>query len=135
MTKNELVGVDDALADIVWSGLFIEAQGYKLDPTTIYQDNKSAILLETKGKFSSSKRTKHIKARFFRVQNRVEDRELRVQHYTAEEIWANMLTKPKQGAAFARDRATLMNCQENYLEDPSFDWEDTDEGKPGDAFH
>ena len=28
---------------------------------TIYQENKSAILLETNGKMSSSKRTKHIK--------------------------------------------------------------------------
>jgi len=32
-------------------------QGYDMDPSLLYQDNMSAILLETNGRASSSKRT------------------------------------------------------------------------------
>ncbi len=39
---------------------FMEEQGYDMDPSILYQDNMSAILLEKNGKASSSKRTKHI---------------------------------------------------------------------------
>jgi hypothetical protein len=37
----------------------------------LYQDNKSAVLLETNGRASSSKRTKHINIRYYYVADRV----------------------------------------------------------------
>ncbi len=64
-TKAELVGVDNTLAYILWARYFLEEQGYAMQPSLLYQDNISAILLETNGKASSSKRTKHIKVSFF----------------------------------------------------------------------
>ena len=54
---GELGRADDALPQAIWSKYFIEAQGYKMKDNIMYQDNKSSILLETNGKFSSSKRT------------------------------------------------------------------------------
>ena len=42
----ELVGVDDASVYILWTLLFLEEHGYKVKKNTVYQDNKSAILLE-----------------------------------------------------------------------------------------
>lgn len=59
-TEAELVGVDDFMGRILSVRYFIEQQGYNVGPTTVYQDNKSAILLERKGSASSTKRTKHI---------------------------------------------------------------------------
>ena len=56
-TESELVGVDDALTPIMWTRLFMEAQGYKIRDYIVKQGNKSSILLETNGKKSSSKRT------------------------------------------------------------------------------
>ena len=44
-TEGELVGADDAATMILWTGLFMEQQGYPLDKNILFQDNKSAILL------------------------------------------------------------------------------------------
>jgi hypothetical protein len=47
-TEGKLVAVDDAATMILWTKLFLEAQGYNVEKTNVYQDNKIAILLETK---------------------------------------------------------------------------------------
>jgi hypothetical protein len=49
-TEGELVAVNDAATMILWPKLFLEAQGYNVEKNIVYQDNKSAILLETNGK-------------------------------------------------------------------------------------
>jgi Trk-type K+ transport system membrane component len=57
-TESELVvGVDDMMPSILWTRNFLQSQGYGVKEAIIYQDNKSAILLEKNGKASSSKRT------------------------------------------------------------------------------
>ena len=61
-TESELVRIDDALPQILWGKYFIEAQGYTAEHNILLQDNKSTILLATNGKFSSLKKTKHIKS-------------------------------------------------------------------------
>jgi hypothetical protein len=52
-TEAELVGVDDAINMILWTRLFLKEQGYRVEDNMVYQDNKSAILLEKNGKRSS----------------------------------------------------------------------------------
>mmetsp|Transcript_34004 Transcript_34004/g.65363 ORF Transcript_34004/g.65363 Transcript_34004/m.65363 type:complete len:106 (-) Transcript_34004:390-707(-) len=59
-TEAEVVGVDDASSQILWTNYFIKAQGYQINETLVYQDNQSAILLEKNGKQSSGKRTRHM---------------------------------------------------------------------------
>ena len=54
-SKAELVGVYDALPDILWSKYFIKAQGHVIDHNILLQDNKPTILLATNGTMSSSK--------------------------------------------------------------------------------
>ena len=71
-TKAELVGVDDSLAYILWARYFLQEQGYEMEPSLLYQDNISAILLKTNGKVSSSKHTKHIKVRYFYVTDKID---------------------------------------------------------------
>jgi hypothetical protein len=46
-------------------------QGYDMEPSLLYQDNMSAILLETNGRVSSSKRTKHIKVKYYLIKDKV----------------------------------------------------------------
>lgn len=48
-TKSELIGVDDALPRILWTKYFLEEQGYEVEPSVVYQDNKRAMLLEING--------------------------------------------------------------------------------------
>jgi hypothetical protein len=54
-TESELVGVDDVSVMILWTKLFLQEQGYDINSNILYQDNKSAILLETNGKKSPGK--------------------------------------------------------------------------------
>jgi hypothetical protein len=44
----------------------------------VYQDNKSAILLENNGKGSNSKRTRHMDIRYFFVKDRVDRKEVQI---------------------------------------------------------
>ena len=66
-TIGELVACDEMMAQILWTRLFMEAQGVKVTDNILYQDNMSAILLERNGWAYSSKRTKHIEIRYYYV--------------------------------------------------------------------
>ena len=55
--EGELVGVDDLMPHILWTRLFLKAQGYGTRESLIYQDNKAAILLEKNGRLSAGKRS------------------------------------------------------------------------------
>ena len=48
-TEAEVVAVHDNMPSILWTRYFLEAQGYKMKPSMIHQDNQSAMLLETNG--------------------------------------------------------------------------------------
>ena len=63
--EAELVGADDASTKILWTKMFLEAQGYEIRENILYQDNKSTILLLNNGKASSGKRTRAINIRYF----------------------------------------------------------------------
>ena len=54
--KAELVAVDDMAHRILWSKLFMEAQGYRINKNILYQDNKSTIILHNNGRKSVGKR-------------------------------------------------------------------------------
>ena len=115
--EGELVGIDDALPIILWTRYFIEAQGYTVDQNVLYQDNKSTILLANNGRWSSSKRTRHIKSRYFFIKDKVDSGEVEIAHRPTNEMWSDVLTKPKQGKAFRIDRSMLMNCCEDYSDE------------------
>jgi len=65
-TEAELVAIDDAMGQILWTRHFLNGQGIITpDATNIYQDNKNTILLAENGKTSSSRRTRHLDVRYF----------------------------------------------------------------------
>jgi hypothetical protein len=70
--EAKLVGVDELLGYILWACYFMQEQGYDMDPSLLYQDNMSAILLKTNGRASSSKRTKHIKVKYFLIKDKID---------------------------------------------------------------
>jgi hypothetical protein len=103
--EGELVGIDDALPSILWARYFIESQGYSVEQNILYQDNKSTILLANNGRWSSSKRTKHIKSRYFFIKDCVDNGEVAVEYQPTKKMYSDVLTKPKQGKAFRKDSA------------------------------
>jgi hypothetical protein len=111
--ESELISVDDNISTVLWSLYFMQAQGLDMTNARIYQDNKSTILLENHGKMSSSKRTKHIKAKFFFITDKVAQGDVVIEWLPTDQMWVDVNTKPKIGAGFRRDRAMIMNCPEN----------------------
>ena len=107
-TESELVAVDDCMPSICWTRYFMLSQGYEIAENILYQDNRSAILLEKNGKASSSKRTKHINIRFFFVTDRVANDELSVRWCPTGAMIADFWTKPLQGALFKKFRDQIM---------------------------
>jgi len=54
-TEAEIVSIDDVMGKILWTRHIFVANSQHIPTTTIYQDNKSMILLAENGKASSSK--------------------------------------------------------------------------------
>ena len=108
-TEGELVGVDDAMPRILWTRYFIQAQGYPVDASIVYQDNQSAILLEKNGTASSSKRTRHIHIRYYFITDRIRSNEITVEYCPTKEMVGDFFTKPLQGSLFYKLRARILN--------------------------
>ena len=117
-TETELVAVHDKSGDVLWTRHFLEAQGYTITENIIYQDNMSTLSLEKNGRLSSSKRTKHIKAKYFFIKHYYDSGYINLRYCPTEQMWADVLTKPLQGVQFRTMRAILMNCPIEYSEDP-----------------
>ena len=111
------------MPEMLWSLHFIQAQGYDMECVGLYQDNISTQLLIKNGKLSSRKRTKHMKAKFFFIKDRVDDGEIRAVDCPIKEMWADIMTKPLQGTAFRVMRAELMNCDVSYKDLPEEEME------------
>jgi len=109
-TIQELVAVDEMMNDICWTRLFMKEQGIKVTDNILYQDNKSAILLEKNGRVSSSKRTKHIEIRYYYVADRIAKGDLSVVWCPSDKMITDYLTKPLQGKMFTRFRDVLMGA-------------------------
>ena len=102
-TEAELVGLSDAAAQAIHARNFIEAQGYKTAPLTIYQDNMSTIALIKRGE-PCSDRSRHISIRRFWLKERVDGSEVVIVHKDTADMIANLLTKPVQGRQFLKER-------------------------------
>ena len=63
----------------------------------------SCMALIDRGR-STAERTRHIAIRYFWVKERVDAGKARVQHLGTKKMYANLLTKPLQGAQFQEER-------------------------------
>ena len=100
--ESELVGADDASTKILWTKLFMEAQGYDIRENILYQDNKSTILLLNNGKASSGKLTRAINIRYFFLHDQQEKGNVEIKYCPTGEMIGDFMTKPKQGRDFKR---------------------------------
>ena len=107
-TKAELVGADDMSTMILWTRLFMEAQGYEIKKNILYQDNKSTILLENNGKRSSSKRTRAFNIRYFFLTDQIEKGNVTVEYCPTDKMIGDFWTKPKQGKVFQTMKKQIM---------------------------
>jgi hypothetical protein len=101
-TESELVGVNDVLVMILWTKLFLEEQGYAINSIILYQDNKSANLLETNGKKSSRKGTRALSIRSFFLTDQVEKGNVTIVYCPTDDMVGDFHTKPLQGEKFRK---------------------------------
>jgi hypothetical protein len=105
-TEVELVALSDSASQGLHTRAFILAQGYECGAMTVYQDNMSTMALIERGR-SAAERTRHIDIRYFWLKERVTNGEAIVKHMGTKEMYANLLTKPLQGAHFIAERDAL----------------------------
>ena len=110
-TTAELVAVDDVATMILWTKLFLEEQGYKVDSNILYQDNKSTILLEKNGKQSSSQRTRAMNIRYFFITNQSKRGNVEIEYCPTRIMVAGYMTKPLQGTLFKKFKKEIMGEQ------------------------
>jgi hypothetical protein len=96
------------MPQMLWTLHFLESQGHPIDDNMLHQDNKSSILLETNGRGSSGKRTRHIDVRHFYIADRVKSGEIRIECCPTGIMIADYFTKALQGAAFWKLRDMIM---------------------------
>ena len=112
-TEAELVGADDMMSMVLWTKLFMEAQGYEITKNILYQDNKSTILLENNGKRSSSKRTRAINIRYFFVTDQIEKGNVQVEYCPTGDMIGDFFSKPLQGNLFLKMKRQIMGHAPN----------------------
>jgi len=88
---------------------FLAKQGHHVPTTTIYQDNKSTILLAENGKSSSSKRTRHINVCYFFIADKIKKGEVKVAFCPTTNMLGDFFTKPLQGSTFKRILSIILN--------------------------
>ena len=108
-TEAEVVAVYENMPAIMWVRYFLDKQGYPLKPTKLHQDNTSAMLLETNGRASSSKRTRHMNIRYFLVADVAKRQHVTIEYCPTDEMIGDFFTKPLGGAKFRRFRNIIMN--------------------------
>ena len=104
-----MVAVADVMPQVLWTGYFFKEQGYGVGKSVVYQDNKSAILLEKNGRASSGKRTRHLNIRYFFITDRVKSDEVTVEYCPTGEMTGDYFTKPLQGSLFRKFRKEILN--------------------------
>lgn len=107
-TEAELVSVGEYLPHNIWFMHFMEAQRYKLKDNVLFQDNKSAILMEKNGRNSCTGNSRHINVRYFWIKDKVDQKEVRVEYTPSHLMLADYFTKPLMGALFIKLREYIM---------------------------
>ena len=79
-TESKKVGADDMLVKMLWRLYFIQAQRYTFDQKIMYQDNMATTRLKINSTLPSSKRTNHINASYFFIQDKVDSGEVEIEH-------------------------------------------------------
>ena len=111
-TEAELVAANDISSLILWTQLFMEEQGYPIERNLLYQDNKSAILLEQNGKKSSSKRTRHKpEYQVFFLTDHHECGYIAIEYCPTDEMVGNYMAKLLQVSKFLHFREMIVGLQ------------------------
>ena len=110
-TEAEIVASSEVLTQIIWTTSFLRHQGFDVKNAVLHQDNQAAILMQENGVLSRRRRSRHINIRFFFVKDRVDKGEIEIVYCNTDDMRADFLTKPLQGAKFRDHRAIILGTK------------------------
>jgi hypothetical protein len=100
-SESELCALEEASTYAVWYSLLLSNMGLdNTKPITIYQDNKSAIVMAVQG--ATFRRTKHLIGRESFVKERINNGDIKLRYLPTEDMPADILTKPLPVASLDR---------------------------------
>ena len=108
-TEAEVVAADEVVGPMLWTRLFLEAQGYPIKKNILYQDNRSAMLLENNGRKSAGKRSRHLNIHYFFVTDQKDKGNISIEYCPTDQMKGDYMTKPLHGKKFTSFRRELMN--------------------------
>ena len=117
-SESEKIAVSEYLPFHIWVKNFLKYQGYEVKDNIIFQDNQSAIRLETNGRNSCTGNSRHIDIRYFFVKDWVDKGEFRIEYCNSDNMIADFFTKLLQGHLFRKFRDFIMgyvNIPEKYF--------------------
>lgn len=101
-TEAELISLSTTLNSVLWTRNLIEELGFPQNPSTIYQDNQSAIQMGETGKLTN--RTKHMGVRFYNIHDHIKNGNIKLEYIKTEKMKADILTKSKGPTEFLKAR-------------------------------
>ena len=109
-THAELNSLYEGLDTVLWCRAvldFIDSSIMENQPTTVYQDNTSAILMSQMGKPATKSNTKFVNIRLFWIKDLLQTNQITLEYMPTDKMIADALASISQGYAFAEFRRNL----------------------------
>ena len=107
-TEAEIIGASDYLPWTIWVKWFLKDQGYILKRSIFYEDNQSAMKMESNGMRSAGDKSRHMNIRYFFIKDVLQRESIELSHCPTERMIADFYTKPLQGSLFRKMRHIVM---------------------------
>ena len=113
-TVAEFIGTHTAAKEIMWARMFMDEIGFpQLQPTILFEDNKSTIaLIERPG---NGQKTKHIDIRYNFIREQVLKKVIVMEHLGTKDMTSDALTKALAKAPFLYLRSKLLGMSAKKL--------------------
>ena len=108
-TKAEVVATDKIISPMIWRSLFLKAQGYPVKENILYQDNKSAMLLETNRCKSAGKHSHHLNIQYFYITDQKAKGHIDIRYCPTDKMIREYMTKPLHRAKFDNFQQQIMH--------------------------
>ena len=86
----------------------METHEYNAQDVCVYQDNQSAILLETNSMKSVGRNLRHIKMRYFLITKKVKDKEMTIIYLPTKEMISYFFNKSLRGMLFITHKDVIL---------------------------
>jgi hypothetical protein len=109
LTEAEVVAADEVAGLMIWTKLFLEAQGNPVKGNALYQGNRSGMLLEEKGRKLTGKHSRHLNIQLFFVKDQRDKGNIEIQYCPTDHMIGDYMMKPLHSKNFEKFWQAIMN--------------------------